>query len=162
MALVAATLGTGLGAMTPTSEEALAIDAMVTAWESYFSAAMAGPIPVVPGSLSAALATLRGALSGMSSANAGAGKIQSAISAFWATVAGSAGSIWPAAISATPPPGLGGIAGALSGIFAANTSGSIPLSTAANNIANAIHPLQLGGIAVFPPPPAGIGPQPIA
>lgn len=147
--------------MVPTDQEAAAINAFVTAWETYFSTAMAGPVPAIPGSLAGALATMRGALSGVSQGDQGATKIQTAITAFWGTVAGAAGSIWPPAISATPPPGLGGIGAALTGAFSGNTAGKLDLPTSANNVANAIHPTQLGGMAIFPPPPAGIGPQAI-
>lgn len=164
MALVSTTLAAGLAAMAPTDSEAEAIDALTTAWEGYFVGASVLGIPTTPGSLTGALTTFKSSLTGLSQADQGSTIIQAAIVAFWGIIAGSAATIWatvPPPTGATPPPGLSGIKSALDGAFAANTSGKLGLIDASNSIAAALHPTQLGGIAILLAPPAGPGPQPI-
>jgi hypothetical protein len=104
---------------------------------------------------------MRAALTGITTADNAATTIQTAIIAFWGVVAGSAATIWPPALSATPPPGVGGIAAALNGVFASNTAGDLALAAAAQLVATAIHGTQSGAIAIYPPPPANVGPMPI-
>ena len=126
-------------------------------------------IAVNAGSLASARTAMEVALVGMSATGAAAAKIQAGITAFWGVVAASAATIWtmvppvPPPTGATPPAGLSGIAAALTSVFATNTSSEADLDTAATNVANAIHPTQLGGIALIPPPPpvTNPGPQPI-
>lgn len=161
MPLLPATLASGLESLEPTDKEIDFINGFTDAWKTYMEGSMAGPVPAIPGSFAGAISTMKGAMSGVSADGAGANIIQAAITAFWGVVASSAASIWPPATAATPPPGLGGIGAALTGVFAANTSGQLDLSAAVQAIAGAIHPTQLGGMAIFPPPPTGIGPQPI-
>jgi hypothetical protein len=163
MPLVAATLATQLENMTPVSTEAEAITNFANAWLEYFKTAATVGVPCTEGSLNSALATMKSTLVGWNAPNSAAQKIGAAITAFWGVVVGAAPTIWPAPmiISATPPPGLGGIASALEAVFAANLSARLELRPAVTAVANAIHPLQLGAIAIFPPPPTGIGPQPI-
>jgi len=164
MALLAATLGTQLANMTPQDTEAAAISNLATAFDTYFQGATVAGIPVTPGSTAGAKAAMSGALVGISAPGAGAAKIQAGIIAYWGAVVPAAVTIWvtvPPIISATPPPGLAGIAAAITPVFASNQAGDLPLATAANNVANAIHPTQLGGIAVIGPPPPGGTPTPI-
>lgn len=164
MPLVSSVLGAELANMAPVDNEPDAINNFAAAWETYFKDAAVLGVPTTPGSLSGAIGSMKGALVGMSATGAGAAKIAAGITAFWSTVAGAAATIWvtaPPPTGATPPPGLGGIAAALSAAFAANMAGDLALADAANAVAAAIHPTQLGGIALVPPPPAGPGPSPI-
>ncbi len=164
MPLVQATLADELLALEPVGDEPGAIDNLASAWENYFADASVLGIPTTVGSLAAATTAMKGALVGLSVAGAGAAKLQAGIVAFWGVVAVSAATIWltvPPPLSATPPPGLAGIAAALTPVFASNAAGSLSLADSANAVAAVLHPLQLGGIALIPPPPAGPGPQPI-
>lgn len=164
MALVQATLSAGLAAMESVDNEPEAIDNFVAAWGDYFALAAVLGIPTTPGSLEGALSAMRSALTGLSTGGQGSTIIQAAIVAFWGVIAGSAATIWatvPPPTAATPPPGLSGIKVALDGAFSANVAGELGLVDSANAVAGAIHPTQLGGIAVIPVPPAGPGPQPI-
>lgn len=160
MPLVSASLGAGLANMSNTDSEATVIDNFVNAWDTYFSTAQA-LTPAIPGSYAGALSAMRAALSGITTADNAATAIQTGITAFWGVVAGSAATIWPPALSATPPPGLSGISSALQGVFSANTSGDLPIAAAAMAVAGAIHGTQSGAIAIYPPPPANVGPMPI-
>ena len=159
MTLLSATLATGLESMESTDSEATAIDNFVVAWGNYFENASVSGIPTAPGTLTAALDVMKSGLVGMSNANAGAAIIQTAITTFWTTIAASAGTVWvvaPAIITATAPPGLGGIGAALTAAFSGNQSGSLDLAASAAVVAAALHLTQLGGItAQGPPPTAG-------
>jgi hypothetical protein len=165
MPLVASVLKTQLENMVPVSSEAECIINFASAWENYIKDAAVMGAPTAPGTLTAALASLKAAMVGCSAPNptVASTKIAAGITAFWGTVAGAAPTIWtvPQLISATPPPGLGGLQAAIEAVFQANVAAKLDIGPAAQALANAIHPLQLGGIAVFPPPPTGIGPQPI-
>jgi len=164
MPLVSSVLGPELANLAPVDNEPDAINNFAAAWEIYFKDASVLGIATTPGSLSSAISAMKGSLVGMSVNGAGAAKIAAGITSFWGVVAGAAASIWvtaPPPTGATPPPGLGGIAAALTAAFAANTAGDLSLADAANAVATAIHPTQLGGIALIPPPPAGPGPSPI-
>ena len=160
MPLLPPTLGDEIAKMEPTDDEAAAIAAFADAFEKYMEGSGA-PAPAIPGSFAGAKSSMKGAMTGLSADGGGAAAISAGIAAFWGVVAGAAASIWPPALSATPPPGIGGVAGALTPVFAANTAGSLDLAASAQAIALAIHPTQLGGIAIHLPPPAGLGPQPI-
>ena len=159
MTLLPATLASGLEGMEPTDDEPTAINNFVDAWEDYFSNASVSGVVTTPGTLTTALTTMKAGLVGMSEASAGAALIQTAITTFWATVAATAATIWvvvPAILSATPPPGLGGIATALTSAFAGNQTGKLDLAASALVVATALHLTQLGGVtAQGPPPTAG-------
>ena len=159
MPLVPTALASAMEAMTPTDQEAIAIQNFAGAWETYFKDAATMGVPTTPGSLAGAKSAMIGAMSGLSTA--GATAILAGITAFWGVVAGASASIWPGTLSAVPPPGLAGIPAALVPVFAANTAGNLAIDPAMQAIAGAIHPTQLGGIANWPPIPGGPGPQPI-
>jgi hypothetical protein len=146
-------------AMAPTDQEPTAIQNFADAWETYFKDASVMGAPTVPGSLAGAKSAMIGAMTGLSTA--GAAAISAGITAFWGVVAGASASIWPGTLAAIPAPGIGGVAAAITPVFAANTAGKLEIGPAMQAIAAAIHPTQLGGIANFPPPPGGLGPQPI-
>jgi hypothetical protein len=160
MPMLPATLAAELEKMEPTDQEIDAINAFAAAWEKYMEGSQA-PAPAVPGSFAGAVSSMKGAMTGMSADGAAAGAISGGIGAAWGVVAGAAASIWPPALSATPPPGIGAIAAALAPVFAANTAGQLDLAASANAIATALHGTHAGGIAIHAPPPAGLGPQPI-
>lgn len=158
MPMLAPVLKAGLLAMTETDKKSDGVKALKDAFKNYYSTMMAGPIPAA--SVDAGIATMEGPLNAMAD-NGFATAVQNAVMAFWGTVAPAAASVFPPAIAATPPPAMGTIAALLTPILAANTSGSLALPDCADAIANAIHGTQMGAMAIFPPPPAGIGPQPI-
>lgn len=157
MPLLPTTLADGLKTLQPVNTEAEGINNFMTAWENYFKLASVAGIPTATGTLTPYLNAMRGALTGIGQQDAAATKLQTAITAFWGSVCGAAATIWvtvPPVISATPPPALGSIAATLNGVFAANISGELPLDACATAIANALHTLMLGGIAVQQAPPA--------
>lgn len=159
MALVQATLASGLQAMTPTDTESVAIDAFADAFESYFAGASVLGIPA--GSLAAPKAAMKAAMVGLSAPNGAAAAIAAGVLAFWTTLAPLATTIWAGTIGpiippAVPPPGLGGIAAAVQAVFTANRAGGASLAAAAASVAAALHPTQLGAtVNLGPPPPGG-------
>lgn len=159
MALAAATLGTELEAMVPADSEATGINNFATAFENYFSNSTCNGVSVTPGSLTACTTALKAAMVGVSSA--GASKIAAGIVAFWGVVATSAPSIWvlaPVLVSATPPTEMAGLTAAIQAAGNANIAAESSLEDSALNIANAIHPLMLGGLGVVITPPGGTYP----
>lgn len=167
MALVSSVLASGLAALVPAQTEAEAVTRIVDAWDAYFAGASVNGIPAVSGSYAAGLTAMQGALSGISVANAGAQKLQDGILAFWNAIVGLAPSIWitapvvlvPPAIA---PPGISGIAAALTPVFASNTSSNADLVTATNSIATVLHTNGgLGGLVNGSVPPASPVPIPI-
>ena len=154
MALVAATLGSGLASMEPTSTEADAISAFASAWDAYFAEASVMGVSATPGSYAVGLSAMQVAMSGMSAAGAGAQAVQLGIQAFWNAILALGPAIWtvpPPSVIVPPlvaPTGISGIAADLAGKFASNTSGKLDLVAAANEVANVIHPAGgVGGIA---------------
>lgn len=168
MALVSSVLGSGLAAMVPTPTEATAIAAFVSAWDAYFAGASVLGIPATPGTYAAGLSAMQGAMTGMSAPGGAAAAIQAGVQAFWGAILAQGAVIFvmvpPSGVipPLVPPPGISGIAAALTGVFASNTSGMVPLPTAADNVASAIHPAGgLGGTAPVQTPPAPPVPTPI-
>lgn len=161
MAMSDSTLADELKAMPLFDNEPGAAAAWSAAFDTYFQDAEAGAGgPVIPDGLSACKSAMEGALSGMSQSGQGAAKIQAGIVAYWGAIVPA--SAWAACTGVTPPPGLSGLAAALASVFVANTSPSMTKDQAMEAIAAAIHAINIvGGIAVFPAPPGGIGPQPI-
>jgi hypothetical protein len=146
--------------MLPVQTEPEAISNFVSAWDGYFSGASVNGIPIQRAAYQPALAALRGSLVGMSAPGAGPAKIQSAITAFWSALGPLGPSLWvlaPAVITPplSPPPGLGGIAGALQGVFTSNAQNEhATLASCAQAIASALHSAGgVGGIAIVQPPP---------
>jgi len=143
--------------MAPTPAEATAIANLSDAWATYFAGASVMGAPV--GSLAAAKSAMQGALVGMSVANAGPAKIQAGITAFWGVIVASGPTLWvipPNTITlVAPPPTLGAIAAALTGVFASNAADPTKtLAQATNAIATVLHTNGgLGGIATVQPPP---------
>lgn len=156
MPLVQATLATELEAMVPVNTEADGINNFATAFENYFTNSVCGGAAVTPGTLTPATTALKGAMVGV--LTTGAASISAGIAAFWGVVATSAPAIWviaPVLVSATPPPGLGGLAAAVLAAGTANIAGGLDLAAAAASMASAIHPLMLGGLGVIVTPPGG-------
>ena len=161
MVMSAATLATELKNLTLFDTESAAAAALAGVFATYSKHALAGAAGTVlaPG-LSACPAAMEAALSGMSALGQGASKIQAGIIAYWGAI--TPVTAWVTCTGVTPPPGLSGLATALSSVFASNISGAVTKDQAYDAIAGAIHTINAsGGIAVFPVPPGGIGPQPI-
>lgn len=159
MALVQATLGTELQAMVPVGSEAEGIDNFASAFENYFGGATCNGIAVTPGTLAPATAALKLAMVGVGTT--GPASIAASIAAFWGIIATSAPTIWvmaPVLVSATPPPGLAGLAAALATAGTANIAAGLGLVAAAAAIAAAVHPIMLGGLGVIVTPPGGTYP----
>lgn len=157
MVLSVAKLSSELSNLQAVQTEVEAINNFATAFENYFYDSSVLGIPATPGSLAGATTAMKGALVGMSTAASTV--IQAAIVAFWGVVTGSAAVIWvtaPLIASATPPPGLSLIKASLDAMFLINTQLKNDLATSANEVATALHPLQIGGIAAITPPPPGV------
>ncbi len=161
MALIPSVLAAGLKNLNPTMQEIDAVNAIASAYNDFISGAMAGPVPIIPAALSAAKAAMIGSLTGVSNSGGAATVISNAVTAYWGVMAGAGAALFPTAISITPPPTLSLIGTLLGPIFTANTQGKLSLSDCADNVANVIATNSNGGIAIFPPPPTGLGPQPI-
>jgi hypothetical protein len=162
MALIPSVLAAGLKNLNPTMQEMEAINTIASAYNDFISGAMAGPIPIIPGALNGAKAAMIGSLSGLSNDGNAANTISNAVTAYWGVMSGAGAALFPTATSITPPPTLSLIGTLLGPIFTANTSGKLSLSDCADNVANVIAANSQGGIAIFPPPPTGLGPQPIS
>ena len=162
MALLPATLSAELIANLDNFEtEADASVAWADSFDTYFQAALAGPVPVAPGTTVNARDAMEGALGGMQADNMGSTILVAGITAYWAQLSVDASSVFLLSTATTPPLGLGGLKILLDTNFVANTAGMVAKEAALTTIANTIHTAQSGGIAVFPVPPGGIGPQTI-
>lgn len=162
MPLLQTTLKMGLMQMEATNSEIQAIQTFVQVYINYLSSATAGPVPIIPLALNTGpKAAAIGTLQGFSMDSAGAAQISGALNAFWGAMSPIAVTLFPTALSITPPPTLGLLATLLPGIFIGLTQGGATLESCADAIATAIHSNSQGGIAIFPPPPGGLGPQPI-
>jgi hypothetical protein len=163
MVLLQNTLASELEAMALVDTEAEGIDNFANAFETYFYDATVTGLSINPLSLTNSTNALKGAMTGISSGGADS-LIQAAITAFWTQMAIDFALIWttiPPLISITPPPTLSAIGGTLTGVFESNKENDLSLQDAAATIAGAIHPNQLGGLAVLGPPPPGGVPTPI-
>ena len=161
MAMSDSTLAAELKAVPLFDNEPDAAAAWANAFDVYFqdAEATAGG-PVVPAGLSACKSAMEGALSGMSAPGAGAAALQAGILAYWGGIVPA--TAWATCTGVTPPPGMSALAATLTPVFLANTAPGVTKDQAMDAIAAAIHGVNIvGGIAVFPVPPAGIGPQPI-
>lgn len=158
MTLQSSDLKTGFLAMGLFYSEEEACAGWALVYREYFEAAIAGTVPVIAAALDGPEATMAAAMAGLSTA--GPASIQAGVSAFWLALTPAA-TYFPAATGITPPAGVTGLASALSGVFAANIAGSKSAGESYEAISAAIHLASAGGIAIFPPPPGGIGPQTI-
>jgi hypothetical protein len=162
MAMNQSTLSTELANMVPVDNEVDAINNLSTAFENYFyQSSVAGIVPIA-GALAAPISAMKSAFTGLSTDASTA--IQSGITAFWGAAVASAPTIWittPLIISATVPPSLSTIKSTLDAVFVSNLMAEFDLDDAANAVAVALHPINLGGIVVIGPPPPGGTPTPI-
>jgi hypothetical protein len=155
MPMLAATLKSGLEALTVTDDPGLVVSRLTTAFNGYFSTMMATPftaITVAPG-----IAAFTAAISSIGTADGNAAtKLAGGITAFWGALVAPATFVGPGVPTAIIPPTNIGLVAALQAAFAANVSGESSLSAAAQAIADAIHANQSGGILNYNlPPPAG-------
>jgi len=154
--MLAATLKTNLLAMGLFGTELDAVNAWVDAWTAYFEDAESNAITIVPAALDPAKVAMVGAMSGLSVA--GSSAIQSGVVAFWGAIIPA--TAWPTVTAIVPPSGLSGLAASLDSVFAANIAGEKSAADSYDAIASAMHTVNLGGTAAWPPPP-GPGVQPI-
>lgn len=160
MSLSSTTLATALKSLALYDNEVAAATAWATAWNTYFLEAEAGLAGNIDSDgLVNCIAAMTSALSGMSSPGQGASKIQQGIIAYWNAIIFAIA--WPTCIGITVPPSLSSLSTTLQPVFNANTAPGITKDQAMDNIAGALHTANLGGTALFPVPPSGIGPQPI-
>lgn len=152
MALLPGTLATELDARAQnTTSEQDARDAWASAWTAWFYGALAGGVPVAPGSLAGAQLAMSAGMVGLSVS--GAAAIQSGLVAFWATVVAGGPTIFPSSVLVTPPPGLGAVSSVLAPVFAANVATSADRGVAFLAIAGALYgSAGLGGTATLPGP----------
>ena len=153
MTLSQATLKSEMVAMDLYGNEAQAVVAWAAAWSAYFADAETNSIPIEPAALPTAEAAMAAALLGMSASDAGAGKIQAGIQAWWGAMVAAPSAFWPGCTAIAPPPGLSGIATALQSAFDSNTSGGVTEDAAYDAITGVLHPVNLGGQATFPGAP---------
>lgn len=152
MALSNVTLHTELLNMVPVATEAESASALTDAYAVYAAGATANGVPLTSAGIVLGQAAMLSALSGMSSPNQGANRLRSGFNAFWTAIAGAAAVSFPGSTLVTPPP-FSALEGLLASTFSTNTSGELSLSTALQNVANAIHAATLtGGTATFPGP----------
>lgn len=149
--MISSNLANALASDPNVGDEASAITNFVNAWVTYFSTATAGAVPIVSPLLQGTPATaMIGAMTGLSQSNNGATAISNGITAFWAAMIPLATTLFPTATALTPPPTLSTIAGLLVPVFLANTQGSLPAAACYNNIATALHTVNIaGGIAIL-------------
>lgn len=149
--------------LTPTTDYTVAAARISSGFQTYFAEATVLGIGIGSvGLLAPCKAAMDVALlAAMAPRNNAAGAFQSGITAWWGAVPAVAAVLWvgeppmaPPVLSATPPPGLSGIAAALSTVFAANRAGGLNLPSASDAIAAVLHPLMLGGLAGRGPPPS--------
>jgi hypothetical protein len=151
MTLDAGVLATELENLTPVLDESSAITAFANAWHTYFEGATVAGIPANPGSLDPAKVAMIGGLTGLSTT--GAVAMKTGITAYWGAIALSPAAIWPVVpqplVSVIPPPALVTLDALLIAVFASNTASNADLATAAQNIADVLHPnAGLTGIAI--------------
>ncbi len=153
MALIPSTLTAGLSQLQSTTDEASAINVIVSSYINFMSSAMCGPIPIVPAALHTTpkLAAMA-ALTGFSQQNQAATSISNAIAGFWAAMVPLAATLFPTATVITPPPTVGTIGGLANVVFSANTSGNMSLPQAAQTLAQVIYGCSQGGMATIPTP----------
>lgn len=149
MTMSVASLAKELEAMIPVMTEAEGISNFAQAFENYFYEAEVAFTPANPGTLAPCTAAMRSAMVGIS--GVGAPSITAGIAAFWGALSGIAVLVWtlaPPLASTTPAPGLAGITAAVEVVVRQNIKGEVSIEQAAYNMAAAIHPLNLGGLAV--------------
>ena len=169
MPLTPATLASGLEALTPTTDVEAAKAAIADAFVDYFVESTVFGISAVKAVLSGVPRTaMIGAMGSLNAPGVGALAIQSGIQAFWAGLLGIEVTIWilvpPIVITPSttiPPVGNATIAAVIQPIFNANVAAEADLSTAASNVASAIHGTQSGGTITTVTPPAAPVPTPI-
>lgn len=167
MPLNPTTLANGLAAMTPTTDEAVARSRFAGAWRTYFAGATVAGASAVPSAFEPAVSALEAGLVGMSASGAATAILTSALGTFWTTLAPLATAVWVTAPivlipPVVPPPGLAGLAAALSAVFASNLSGRLSLSDAAQQLATVLHTnAGLGALVPGSVPPAPPAPVPV-
>lgn len=154
MPLIPTVLASGIEKIEDSESEAQAIQRWADAWNDYMSSAAAGAVPLSPSAAGVARAAMLQSMTGLSTT--GAAAIQSGITAYWGTLAGMAAIAFTGATALTPPPGLGGIAAILLGVFSTNVVDQAPRPVAAQKIGTALHSANLGGIATIGGSPVDI------
>lgn len=154
MALSAATLASQLDTQVSNSiTEPPARTAWALAWTTYFYDATANAIPIPANALDAAKSALETGLTGFSVPGQGALKIQTGLTAFWATLSSTPPAIFTGAATITPPTGLATLPVALAPVFVANAMPGITKTQALMNVATVLHGAAgIGGTATFPGP----------
>jgi hypothetical protein len=148
MALSATQLATELQGLGLYDTESAAIAAWADAFANYFGDAQSNAVIIVPGAVTVAKAAMVSALTGLSTDSGLA--LQTGITAFWGALVPAVA--WPTTTAITPPTFLGTIKATLDPVFLANTNGALSKNASYTAIANALHPLQLGGTALWPSP----------
>lgn len=157
MTMAEATLAGELRALTPTTNEADAITALVDAYGTYAADAAAGAATVPSTNIEAGKAAMASVLVGMSIDNAGIAKIPASVIAFWAAAVVPP---WPPAVSGVAPPNAT-LAGLLAKTFEDNRVESRSFEDATGAVAEDMHSQAIvGGLMNIPPPPTGT-PTPI-
>lgn len=148
MAMIQSTLATEFLNLDPEIDETDAAENMAEAYRVYSLTAEANGITILSAGSAAGKTAMKSALAGMSASGAGAGKMQSAVNAFWAAAIPPG---WPTNIGFSAQSGT---MGGLQGTFDSNTSGSVDKATATAAIAGVFHGASSGadGTVTFPGP----------
>ena len=130
-----------------------AIEGWSAAYKEFFRDAAANEIPINELVLLPAQQAMKVAMIGLSAQNAGASKLQAGILAFWGYLVANFSIAWSGSTGLTPAPSLGGLAGILTGVFSANTSGQLSRLQASLSVATAVHGASQGGMVIYPGAP---------
>lgn len=123
-------------------DEPSAIQLWATAYDNFMAQSTAAAAPLNPAVAVVARAAMVGAMTGLSIT--AAASLTAGMLAYWGALnvpASYGANIAPTA----PPPGLAGMAAALTPVFVANTAGGLSDVAATAALAAAMYPLHLGG-----------------
>lgn len=156
MPLTEATLASGLEALTPTDDEATAINALVAAYGTYAAGAQTALTgPILTPAVTAGKVAMASSLVGMSADGAALQLIPSAVRAFW-----TAAFLVPATAftgaSAITPFTFATLDDDVASAFDTSTSGKKSLADSAAALANALNKSAIGGMVTMTPPPPGV------
>ena len=154
MPLIPTVLSSGIEKIEDSESETEAIQKWADAWNEYMISAAAGAVPLSPAAANIGRAAMVQSMAGLSVT--GAAAIQSGITAYWGALASAPAVAFAGAAAVTPPPGLGGVAGILLGVFSTNVVDKAPRPVAAQKIATALHGANMGGTATIGGSPVDI------
>lgn len=154
MPMVQATLASGLLSLStnPSTDQVSANNALADVFHNFMATSDSMGIPLDPSIGALGRTAFFAALSPMAPGAPGPLIIQTAVIAYWASIAIPL-AYGPLCLSLTPPPLIATLAAVLTPVFLANTVPGITAEVATNAIAAAWYATNLGGIAIQNVPP---------